>query len=107
MPFTDLLASVDAIVTKPGYGTFVEAATAGTPVLYLQRDLWPEQDVLIEWLQQEVRCEEISAEEFSSGQLAGKLDRLWSLPGKQVSANGAGIAAEAIAAQLKRNSRNA
>ena len=27
---SDLFASVDAIVTKPGYGTFVEAATAGT-----------------------------------------------------------------------------
>ena len=49
--FTDLLCSVDAIVTKPGYGTFTEAAANGTPVLYQRRDDWPEQECLIEWLQ--------------------------------------------------------
>jgi hypothetical protein len=29
--FTDLLCSVDAVITKPGYGTFTEAACNGTP----------------------------------------------------------------------------
>jgi hypothetical protein len=28
--FTDLLCSVDAVITKPGYGTFTEAACNGT-----------------------------------------------------------------------------
>ncbi len=42
LAFSDLLASVDAVVTKPGYGTFVEAACSGIPILYLERDDWPE-----------------------------------------------------------------
>ena len=40
LPFTDLLRSVDAVLTKPGYGTFAEAACNGTPVLYLRREDW-------------------------------------------------------------------
>jgi hypothetical protein len=50
-PFTDLLRSVDAVIAKPGYGTFTEAACNGTPVLYVRRQDWPEQDCLIDWLQ--------------------------------------------------------
>ncbi|MBK7897995.1 MAG: hypothetical protein IPJ99_00970 [Betaproteobacteria bacterium] len=30
-----------------GYGTFTEAAACATPVLYVRRDDWPEQDCLI------------------------------------------------------------
>ena len=35
MNFSDLLASSDALVCKPGYGSFVEAACCGVPVLYV------------------------------------------------------------------------
>jgi hypothetical protein len=34
--FSDVLASVDAVVTKPGYGTFVEATCNSIPIVYLQ-----------------------------------------------------------------------
>jgi len=77
LPFTDLLRSVDAVFTKPGYGTFTEAACNGVPVLYLRRDNWPEQDCLIAWLQQNARCAEISETELASGQLGDTLDALW------------------------------
>jgi len=77
LPFTDLLRSVDAVLTKPGYGTFTEAACNGVPVLYLRRDNWPEQDCLITWLQQNARCAEISQTELASGQLGAALDALW------------------------------
>ena len=75
--FTDLLASVDAVVTKPGYGTFVEAACNGIPVLYQRRDNWPEQDCLIEWLQQNARALEASPEDIRSGTLLPALTALW------------------------------
>ena len=77
LPFTDVLCSVDAVLTKPGYGTFTEAACNGVPVLYLRRKDWPEQDCLIDWLHQNARCAEISATELASGQLDGKLETLW------------------------------
>jgi hypothetical protein len=74
--FTDLLCSVDAGITKPGYGTFTEAAANGTPVLYLRRADWPEQDCLIEWLQRHARCREISPDALVAGDLDGPLHQL-------------------------------
>ena len=77
MLFTDLLSSVDAALTKPGYGTFTEAACNGTPVLYLKRDNWPEQTPLIEWLEQNARCREVSAADLMAGNLGSVLAELW------------------------------
>ncbi|SFC96786.1 UDP:flavonoid glycosyltransferase YjiC, YdhE family [Thiohalospira halophila DSM 15071] len=51
-PFPDLLASVDAVVTKPGYGTFVEAAAAGCPVVTLDRAGWAEAPALLAFLRE-------------------------------------------------------
>ncbi|MCX7629682.1 MAG: hypothetical protein N2038_05465 [Geminicoccaceae bacterium] len=48
--FPDLLASVDLLITKTGYGLFAEAAAAGTPVLYLERPDWPEAPFLERWI---------------------------------------------------------
>lgn len=50
LAYADVAASVDAIVTKPGYGTFVEAALAGIPVLFTARPDWPECPHLDNWL---------------------------------------------------------
>lgn len=74
--FTDLLCSVDAVVTKPGYGTFTEAACNGTPVLYQPRMDWPEQDCLIEWLDRHGVCREVPAERLQTGKLAERLAAL-------------------------------
>jgi hypothetical protein len=75
--FTDLLCSVDAIVTKPGYGTFTEAACNGTPVIYQRRNNWPEQDCLIKWLHQHVAALEIPEQSLLEGELGSSLERLW------------------------------
>jgi hypothetical protein len=74
--FADLLASVDAVVTKPGYGTFAEAACNGTAVLYQRRGDWPEQDCLIEWLQANARAREVGADALRSGALGVALDEI-------------------------------
>lgn len=80
MPFADLLAAADAVITKPGYGTFVEAAAHGVPVLYLRRPDWPEEAPLIAWLHRHARAAEISRREAQEGKLLSVLDRLWARP---------------------------
>lgn len=72
--FVDLLRSVDAVITKPGYGTFTEAVYNGTAVLYQRRDDWPEQDCLIEWLHTHARCAEVTAAELAAGNLGPALE---------------------------------
>lgn len=80
LSFPDLLRSVDAVVTKPGYGTFAEAACNGTPVLYVRRADWPEQDCLIAWLRQHARCRELTEAELVAGDFEAKLTGLWQEP---------------------------
>lgn len=78
LSFTDLLCSVDAVITKPGYGTFTEAAANGIPVLYQRREDWPEQDCLIDWLEENTRSREITVDRLQSGDLLTDLNALWS-----------------------------
>lgn len=52
MSFIDILASCDAVVTKVGYGTFVEAACNGVGIVSAPRLDWPESKCLIDWAQQ-------------------------------------------------------
>ena len=80
VPFHDLLACADALIAKPGYGTFVEAAVQGVPLLYLPRPDWPEQACLIDWLHAHGRAAPIGREQAQTGDLPDALDALWRLP---------------------------
>lgn len=51
LAFPDLLASVDLLITKSGYGLFAEAAAAGVPLLFRPRPDWPESPYLEGWIQ--------------------------------------------------------
>lgn len=102
MAFVDLLRSADAVLTKPGYGTFTEAACNGTPVLYLRRTDWPEQDCLIDWLHQHARCAEIDADSLRVGCLEPSLRALWrQAPPALPRADGCGEAAQFIERRLR------
>lgn len=63
----EVLASCDALITKPGYGTFAEAACSGIPVLSVERPDWPESRWLVDWLAQQLPMREVSAAAFASG----------------------------------------
>lgn len=105
LSFTDLLRSVDAVITKPGYGTFTEAACNGTPVLYQRRVDWPEQDCLIEWLTQNARCAEIAEDNLHAGRLGKALEHLWQSPAPPLpTPNGVAQAAALIRAVGSRTS---
>lgn len=76
LSYSDLVASVDLIITKPGYGMFVEAAAAGVPVLYVARAGWPESNALTGWLQSIAHCAEIDTETFQQGLFTQQLTQL-------------------------------
>ncbi|MBI5040868.1 MAG: hypothetical protein HZB57_06635 [Gammaproteobacteria bacterium] len=78
--FTDVLASVDALLGKLGYGTVAECACNGTPMLYMPRPDWPEERFLAEWLHEHGRCVPVSRETVLRGQLRDALETLWSRP---------------------------
>jgi hypothetical protein len=65
----DLIASVDAIVTKPGYGIYMEAACSAKPLLYLPRGDWPEEPYLNQWQNRHAWAEPIVDAQLQSGNL--------------------------------------
>lgn len=62
--FADIIASVDVVVGKDSYGTVVEAACAGVPLIMLPRGNWPEEQCLSEWASQNCCFDLVS---FSAG----------------------------------------
>lgn len=79
-PFIDVLRASDAVITKPGYGVFAEAACNGVPVLYVRRGDWPEEAGLIAWLRRHGRAREISPAQLAAGDLEADLQALWAEP---------------------------
>ncbi len=76
LPYSDILASVDVVITKPGYGMFVEAAAGGVPVLYVEREVWPDVPALEKWLGGLGHCRKISRAALAAGELQQPLQAL-------------------------------
>jgi hypothetical protein len=76
LSYSDLVASVDVIITKPGYGMFVEAAAAGVPVLFTARGEWPETEALVTWLQDKAHCAQITTDALRAGAFDQELSKL-------------------------------
>jgi hypothetical protein len=101
LDFSDLLSSVDAVITKPGYGTFVEAAAGGIPVLYLERRDWPETRHLADWLGRNARAAELTREQLTAGDFLDLLQDLWRRPAPALPpVNGADDAARRLVQAL-------
>jgi hypothetical protein len=50
LPYADILASVDGVVAKPGYGIVAELGCTATPAIMVSRGDWPEEPYLLDWL---------------------------------------------------------
>ena len=66
--FKTLLASVDVIMTKPGYGTIVEAVALQQPVVYVRRYNFADEPPLVDYLHRYGRGVELSIDDFTRGQ---------------------------------------
>jgi hypothetical protein len=85
----DVLASCDVVITKPGYGTFAEAACHGVSVLSVPRGDWPEEPHLDRWLAEQVPFRSLPLAEFFAGRIAEPLaDLLAAGPVEPVPATG-------------------
>jgi hypothetical protein len=65
--FKTLLASVDFVMTKPGYGTIVEAVALGLPVIYVRRYNFADEPPLVAYLHRYGRGYELSLSDFIAG----------------------------------------
>lgn len=80
MPFTDVLRSSDAMLGKCGYGTVSECACNATPLIYIPRPEWPEEQVLLDWLKVNGCCEPLAPDLSGMSSLDAVLDHCRSVP---------------------------
>ncbi|MBF0190066.1 MAG: hypothetical protein HQL99_02830 [Magnetococcales bacterium] len=96
-PFADLTASVEAIVSKPGYGMAIAATANRVPFLYVRRGTFPDELPIAQWCAQQGRATEITPEAFRSGAFTDQLATLLQHPAPPApEVNGATVAAELL-----------
>jgi hypothetical protein len=98
--FKTLLASVNIIMTKPGYGTIVEAVTLQQPVVYVRRHNFADEPPLVDYLHHYGRGVELSLDDFTQGHWEQALQQALALPEPSLPPpppTGAAEAAEVIA----------
>ena len=98
IPYADAVAAVDGVITKPGYGIVADCLVHGTPVIYTDRGLFPEYDVLVRALTAHLTAVYIPSAELYAGRWQEPIDNLERLPRRSpsLSANGAEVCARAI-----------
>jgi hypothetical protein len=78
--FKTLLASVDVIMTKPGYGTIVEAVALQQPIIYVRRYNFVDEPPLVDYLHHYGRSVELSLDDFFQGRWEQAIRRVIDLP---------------------------
>ena len=76
--FSELMASCDVLLTKPGYGMFVEGRACGKPLLYVEREHWPESSCLEQWAESNTHAIKLTVEQINSGHFASQLEQILS-----------------------------
>ena len=78
--FKTLLASVDIIMSKPGYGTIVEAVVLQQPVMYVRRYNFADEPPLVDYLHRYGRGIELSIDDFTHGRWEPALQQALASP---------------------------
>jgi L-arabinokinase len=98
LKYEDIVAAVDVVVSKPGYGIVSECIANGTPFLYTSRGRFAEYDVMRAEMPRMLRCRHITQDDLLAGRWREDVDALLAqdaLPNRQ-RVDGAAVAARAI-----------
>ncbi len=96
--YEDLVAAVDIVMTKPGYGIIAECVANETALVYTSRGHFVEYDVLVREMPRWLRCGFISNDDLLTGHWQHALDsvRRQPAPPERADVNGASVIAERL-----------
>jgi hypothetical protein len=102
MRYEDLVAAVDVVMTKPGYGIIAECVANDTAIVYTSRGHFVEYDVLVREMPRWLRCGFISNDALLAGAWQPALDDTLAQPPppETIAVDGAERAAREIASRL-------
>jgi hypothetical protein len=97
--FSDLTASVDAVISKPGFGILSDCVVHEKPLIYAERRDFAEYDILESAIRKYLKHIRVPLSVLYSGRLRESIDGIWSRPAapESLPAGGAEIAARKIA----------
>lgn len=97
-PYADVMASVDAVVTKPGFGVLSECVVNNKPIVYTERTDFREYEVLVASVKRFLCNVHIPGVKLYRGELGEALQAVRSAPPppEKLGAGGDRIAAERI-----------
>lgn len=78
--FSDVIASMDAVISKPGFGIVSDCIVNGKPLVYAERKDFLEYPILESAIWKYLRHVHIPAADLYSGDLQRSLDTVWSRP---------------------------
>jgi L-arabinokinase len=96
--YEDLVAAVDVVVTKPGFGLVAECLANDTAMLYTSRGRFAEYDVMVAEMPRFLRCEFVDNASLVAGRWRDGLDRLMqrAAPPEHPRTDGADVVADMI-----------
>ena len=104
--YEDLVAAVDVVVTKPGYGIVAECAANDTAMIYTARGRFPEYDVLVAGMPGLIRSAFISHADLYAGRWEPAIAQVLAQPRPETPrTDGAEVAASLIAGRLSPSGR--
>jgi L-arabinokinase len=83
VPFPDVVASVDSVLSKPGFGIVSDCAVSGKPLVYAERQNFREFGLLEQGIRRYLRHVHIPADELYAGNLEPWLQRAANAPEPQ------------------------
>ena len=96
--FSDVLASIDVVVTKPGFGVVSECVANRKPMIYADREDFREYPVLETAIQRYLQYQHLPTQQLYQGDLRGALEAIWRCPEPSETLPGGG--ADQVAALL-------
>jgi L-arabinokinase len=78
--YPDVVAAVDAVVTKPGYGIVTDAIAAGTRLVYTDRGDFPEYPIMVGEMPRYLACAHVGNDDLRAGRIGDALRSVLALP---------------------------
>jgi hypothetical protein len=78
--YEDLVAAVDVVITKPGYGIISECLANDTAILYTSRGRFAEYEVMVREMPRFLRCAFIGQQDLFDGRWRAALDSTLAAP---------------------------
>jgi len=98
LSYVDVVAAMDGVITKPGYGIVADCLAHGTPMIYADRGFFPEYDILVRALEDHLNAVHLPSADLYGGRWETCIRQLESQPRRNadVRADGAGVCAGII-----------